>query len=57
MKEPKPKEVSVPTASDRFDWALHPRRSELPPADHVEDPFKRGARPGLGGVVEQRREK
>jgi len=48
---------SVPTASDRFDWAIRPRRTELPPDVYVEDPFDRGDRPGLGGSSDQRKEK
>jgi hypothetical protein len=58
MSEQKPKQVnSVPTASDRFDWALHPRRSQLAPDVRVKDPFEHGNRPGLGGSTEQPKEK
>jgi len=45
---------SVPSAADRLGWALHPRRSELPPDVRVKDPFERGSRPGLGGSTERK---
>jgi hypothetical protein len=40
------------TASEKLDWALHPRRSELPYETQVKDPFEHGSRPGLGGQAE-----
>lgn len=48
---------SEPSASDRFDWAINPRRSELDPGVYVKDPFDRGDRPGLGGSIDQRKGK
>jgi hypothetical protein len=46
MKNEKPS--SETTASEKLDWALHPRRSELPYGVNVRDPFVKGDRPGLG---------
>jgi hypothetical protein len=44
----KPETTSEATASEKLDWALHPRRSELDYGVAVKDPFVQGDRPGLG---------
>lgn len=39
-----------PTATEKLEWHLQPRRSELPDDLRVEDPFTNGGRPGIGGA-------
>lgn len=43
-----PQSSTEPTATERLEWSLHPRRSESPYGVAIDDPFVEGDRPGLG---------